>query len=131
MPRRLSGASAPASMSASIRDGGALAQRIGRRVGLRTHQGATSFSTSIGACSMSCCFITSSHQVKSEPFSVGDAWLNTLARTISIGCFVNLEIEAAVFSWSPLTIAAASSIEARNALIDVRIFLGDIARVVT
>src|SRR5271163_1218075 len=98
---------------------GAFAQRVDRDRcwrGRVADHGDTSFVASICDCSISCCFMASIHQAKSEFLSCGVARLGRNMRTISIGCLVNFEIAALAFSRSLLTIVAASSIAARKAL---------------
>ena len=112
MPRRLSGASSPPRMSASI----LCAASSARVSAASTGQCRTRLSRSRADWSMSCCFIVSTHQAKSEPLRSGFAKSGFVRRTRSIGILVNLAIDWLAFSRSELTIGAASSIDARNAL---------------
>ena len=68
---------------------GALGQGV--RVGAR--QGRTSLFRSMVDCSMSCCFMVSTHQAKSEPFSSGLEISGRVRRTRSIGILVNFAID--------------------------------------
>ncbi len=49
----------------------AAAARSAQRIGARSHQGRTSLSRSGAPCSMSCCFMVSTHQARSAPFNSG------------------------------------------------------------
>src|SRR5882757_7205023 len=68
-------------------------------------------------CNIFCDDITSIHHPSCSGFSAGSERFGGVILTRSIGCLVNLEIEAEAFSRSLLTISAASVIASRNFLI--------------